>query len=529
MATYAARAPWALRVRALTRARTGTLLAIGGLVALSVLLRTQRLDVGFWIDEGLSVGIADRPFTDIFGTLRLDGSPPLYYLLLHLWMGVAGRGEEATHLLSVLIAIVTVPVTWALARALFGSRTGLIAAALAATNPFLTQYAQETRMYALVVLLGTVAVACFLGAFVFRRGRGWLVGFGAAVAALFYTHNWALFFAAGTGLAWLMLVAIERGPQRRAVLRDGLAGYGGAAVAFAPWVPTLLFQARHTGAPWALEPTVESLTTAPERLLGGEALVALGLAAGAGLVALVGGRSVRRLPPEGRSVLALAVITVATIVLAWAASQANPAWAVRYLAVALPPLLALAAVGLGAAGRLGLAGTVLVCALWIGDDPPPEKSNVREVAAAVAPALAPGDLVISTQPEQAPVLAYYLERDAPSGLRYATLTGPLADLGVTDWRDGEERLSETSPQRDLVPLLDRVPEGGRVVVLEPQIYDIARWSAPWTSLVRLRSAQWLDWMQQDARFRVVTEKPAAVGGIRPNPVRATVFIRQQLR
>ena len=34
------------------------------------------------------------------------------------------------------------------------------------------------------------------------------------------------------------------------------------------------------------------------------------------------------------------------------------------------------------------------------------------------------------------MLHYYL----PDGLRYATLWGPVSDLGVTDWRDGVERL-----------------------------------------------------------------------------------------
>ena len=75
------------------------------------------------------------------------------------------------------------------------------------------------------------------------------------------------------------------------------------------------------------------------------------------------------------------------------------------------------------------------------DGPPGEKSNVRDVAEAVAPSLRPGDLVVATQPEQVPVLSYYL----PAGLRYATLTGPVRDLGVTDWRDGVARLQRPPP------------------------------------------------------------------------------------
>ena len=43
----------------------------------------RRIHARFWIDEGLSVGIASHPLVDIPGVLRQDGSPPLYYLLLN--------------------------------------------------------------------------------------------------------------------------------------------------------------------------------------------------------------------------------------------------------------------------------------------------------------------------------------------------------------------------------------------------------------------------------------------------------------
>ena len=42
----------------------------------------------------------------------------------------------------------------------FGRRAAWIAAVLAALNPYLTQYAQETRMYSLVVLLSLLATCC---------------------------------------------------------------------------------------------------------------------------------------------------------------------------------------------------------------------------------------------------------------------------------------------------------------------------------------------------------------------------------
>jgi hypothetical protein len=530
MATYATRPAWELRARALAGTAVAAPLGLGVLLGASLLLRTQQLAAGYWVDEGLSLGIADRPLGAIPGVMRLDGSPPLYYALLHGWIRAVGTGEVATHALSLLFALLAVPAAFWGARTLFGTRASWCAGVLAALNPFLTQYAQETRMYSLVVLFGLVACATFTRAFALpgpgeRAAKGWLVAFGVALAALLYTHNWALFFALATGAVWLGTLVAAPPPARGARLRDGLLAFGVAAVLYLPWLPTLLDQSQHTGAPWSKAPPLRELLTIPAHLLGNVAQVALLFAAGAGLVALAGRRRGEHRTPQARSVLVLAAIFLLTIVLAWSASQVSPAWAVRYLAVALPPLLLLGGAGLAANGAIGLAGLALVAVMWAGDGAPAQKSNVRDVVEAITPSLQRGDLVVSTQPEQIPVLAHYL----PGGLRYATLTGPVRDLGVTDWRDGVQRLRASTPRRDLEPLLDALPRGHRLVLVQPTIYDLERWSAPWTSLVRRRSEVWGQYVSNDDRFRISAIYPQSAYPEWPNAVSATVFIKVPLR
>src|ERR687887_477704 len=119
MATYASRPAWELKARAARSARIVVPLGLGLLVAVSVLLRTRQFDVGYWIDEGLSVGIANRPLTDIPGVLKVDGSPPLYYMLLHVWMALFHSGEQSTHAFSLLFAVACVPVGFWSGRVLF--------------------------------------------------------------------------------------------------------------------------------------------------------------------------------------------------------------------------------------------------------------------------------------------------------------------------------------------------------------------------------------------------------------------------
>ena len=528
MATYASRPAWELRARTVSRARVAAPLTIGALLAVSILLRTRELDVGFWIDEGLSVGIADRPAADIPGVLRQDGSPPLYYLLLHFWLAAAGRSEESVHALSVLFAVLCVPVAFWAGGLLFGRRAAWVAGLVAALNPFLTQYAQEGRMYALLMLLGMVSLTCWLQAFTAdspERGgvrRAPAIGFAVSFAAMLYTHNWALFFGAASGAAWLLLMWLARGQERKRLLRTGLLAYGGAVALYAPWLPSTLYQAGHTGAPWAKAPSIAALGLVPGRLLGETAAIALLLAGGAGFVTLLGRREGGRLGAAGRAALALAVIAVLTFVLAWIGSQLSPAWANRYLAAGVAPFLLLAAAGLAHAGRLGLVGLAVVAVLWASDGAPARKSNVRDVAQAIGPSLRPGDLVVATQPEQVSVLHYYL----PDGLRFASLTGPVPDVGVTDWRDGVERLRATSAERDMRPLLDSLRPGQRLALVVPQVYALGRWSAPWTSVVRLRSEEWLQYVSNDARFGLIAIEPESPFPSSPNPVRVRIYLKR---
>jgi mannosyltransferase len=463
------------------RRHLGLLVPLALLVGLSVLLRTRALDASLWIDEGISVGIASHPAADIPGLLRQDGSPPLYYLLLHAWITVAGAGEAALRVPSLLFALATVPVALWAGRSLFGARAGWFCASLAAVMPFLTVYAQEVRMYALVALLSVVATAAFLHAFAFRR-RGYLVAFAIALALLLYTHYWAFFFALGLLAALAALVVDAARAERKSLLVDGALAFGLPLVAFLPWLPTLAFQIENTGAPWSNPPPLSAL------------LGAFALGAGALVLPLLARGS-----EERRALRSLALAAGLALAAAWAAAQLEPGWATRYLAVLVGPLLLLAGLTFARLGPLGLAACAAVSVVWLVDGSPGAKSNVAATTASLEQHLAPGDLVLSTQPEQVPVLAHYL----PDGLDYATPLGPVDDPSVMDWRDALPRLERTRPESSLLPALDSLPAGSTVLLVRPDVGDGGRWQAPWTSLVVRHTNEWADALEADGRFQVV--------------------------
>ncbi|MEA2156397.1 MAG: mannosyltransferase [Solirubrobacteraceae bacterium] len=494
-AAIAARPPGRTLLRLPSVRIGGLLLGVTALTVLAAVLRQRALGAPFWIDEGLSVGIASHPLAEIPGLLRLDGSPPLYYVLLHLWIAVAGDSERSTHALSVACAVLAVPTAaWAVLP-VFGARAALAAAALVALSPFVGFYADEGRMYALVFLLATLATGALLRMLVLRRRR-WAIGSAVLLAALLYTHAWGAFYAAAAGLAAVVLLVFAA--DRRSLFTDLAIAFGGAALLFAPWVPTALEQSRHTGAPWSHAPSPHSLTRALTRMLSGiRPEWVLLVAGGAGALLLVW----RGSAGQRRAIPALIAVAAGTLLLGYLAStQITPAWSFRYFLVALAPLMLAIAAGLARLGPVGLAVVAVVgLAMWNGKPAARQlehKSNVAAVAAALGPCLPAGSLVFSEQPEQVAVLRYYL----PPGLHYATPLGVVPDPGVMDWRDAMTRLRAAHYADTLGRAVRTLAPGGRLLLVQA-LFGHA--TAPWTRAVGSIAHVWTARLRHDRRLRLL--------------------------
>ena len=200
------------------------------------------------------------------------------------------------------------------------------------------------------------------------------------------------------------------------------------------------------------------------------------------------------------------VVATATLVVAWLVSQVSPAWTTRYLGVILGPLLLVGALGLSRAGKLGLVALVIILGVWsipktFGLT---NKSNAADLRIFAVPELHANDLVLSMQPEQGPLLAYHLEDlgGAPK-LRFGNVMGAVKNDRVMDWTDGYDRMKDATPAKNLQPLLATLPVGGRVLIVHPVTSRNDDWDAPWTQLVRRRSAQWGRALATDKSFERV--------------------------
>ena len=328
------------------------------LLAVSFYLRTHSLGESLWMDEGLSIGIASQPLLDIPHVLRVDGSPPLYYMLLSVWMDVTGNGPAETQGLSVAIALLSVPGGLWAGWSLFGRRAGLICAALCAVNPFLTAYAQETRMYALMLVLSLMATAAFLHVFAFGR-RKYLPLFSVLLALMLYTHNWGLFLAAGLVCALVPCWYVSE--VRSSFWKDALIGSASRGCSTCPGCRPCFAGPAHRR---ALAQPAQLRRADPDHPVAARRRDAHGRARAGWRIGSCGGDRTPREDKERTAVIAGAVTVLATLAIAWLVSQVSPAWTTRYLGVLLGPMLLIAALGLSRAGALGLVALVIILGIW---------------------------------------------------------------------------------------------------------------------------------------------------------------------
>ena len=165
--------------------RARHLLAPTLLATFSAILFIWRLGAAsFFIDEATSLTEARGSFIHVLRMVRLhETSPPTYAVLLHVWLkAFRSHGEFIARMPSALAAIALVVAVWYLASLLTDPPTALLAALLTLCSPIVLQYAQQARVYAILMLAVTVTAITVVKAVQQSSGR-WLAA--SACAAVF--------------------------------------------------------------------------------------------------------------------------------------------------------------------------------------------------------------------------------------------------------------------------------------------------------------------------------------------------------
>ena len=122
------------------------------ILLLGLLLRLISLNQSLWLDEGIQWWASSTFSIPHLATeyIKGDFNPPLYHVILHIWIKIFGVSEISLRFPSVLFGLGTVYFVYKIG--------GHKAALLAATAPLLIYYSQEARMYSLSAFAVTATI-----------------------------------------------------------------------------------------------------------------------------------------------------------------------------------------------------------------------------------------------------------------------------------------------------------------------------------------------------------------------------------
>jgi mannosyltransferase len=433
------------------------------ILLLAFALRIWAIDAqGIWGDEAFSIFTAGQPVSYVVSG-GADLHPPLYHLLLHLWMVVAGLSPLALRFVSAWWSLLIVAAGYRiciLSLSEDGTRRSALAilsAFLLAISPFQIYYAQETRMYAQAAALCALSLLFFI-----RRQTGSLElpalprtreeahppstqsgsspqsGERRALGAWFvatllaiYSHYFAFFILAAQDI-YLLIVAWR---ARRAGLSSSQPAFGELrsaikaqalmALLYLPWVVVQASYLSSRANSRASTLSWQSIGDVPSQSLGalfigttvdgvtqvGCALVCLGLA----MLGLIVGR---KAPFAGLLLLCIAVPIAGAI----AVNPLLPYFRERFLLISSPAFIILMAYGIVHLASIpsqrfaqpvylfSIVSIVLISALVLGNyrfDPRYHKGEYDQAIAAIRADARPDDAVLIYSPIQDALYDYY--------------------------------------------------------------------------------------------------------------------------
>jgi len=384
-------------------------------------------------DEPFTIYHAQFGFSELVGYLKNYNNPPLFELILHVWIKAFGISELSVRVLPMLFSSASVIFIYLIGRDFFNTRVALLASLLFTFSTMQIWYAHDCRVYSLFLLLTLLSFYLFFtllkeGGLSLKRSLVLL----AVHALLIYAHYFGLF-------VWLLqsiLIFAFHFRNRKLLLR--FAGIMlGASLLYLPQVLSLYerFTDSAGHGTWLKPPSgAESLynmlwsfSNAP---LVTVLCIALLLAALARFLVFA------KQGQAQRPVLYLCVWFLLPFLGMFLLSYKIPMFLDRYLIYITPAYYLLLAVSLSfllPAKKAFCTGSALLIAGFVfsASFNPSKKRAVRETVDFIASRKDPGTLVLICPPEFMTNFAYYYQRDyfrqVEGGSEYGRLTRLLEE------------------------------------------------------------------------------------------------------
>lgn len=204
------------------------LVILAALCLAYILLRFWNLtDSCLWFDEIFGVHAASHSWENLFSFVAEDLiHPPLFYVFLKIWISVGGESLFWLRFFPVFFSIVALVPFYFLCRALkLNYAVMSLALAFLAFNGALIKYAQEVRMYSLLLCLALFSMWLFVR-FLNLGKSFWILT--VINVLLVYTHYFGWLVVLSEVAAILILQRIK--------IRQILIMLGINLLAFAPWI-----------------------------------------------------------------------------------------------------------------------------------------------------------------------------------------------------------------------------------------------------------------------------------------------------
>lgn len=190
-----------------------------------------------WLDESYSAQMSSHSLSDIWLFSQTDVHPPLYYLLLHIFTLFWGTTEFSYRILSAGFAMGLVALGIGPIARLWNRQVGILFSLIVMFAPCVIGFAQETRMYTMLMFTVTGAVIYGLLAFSKRQTKDYL-WFGTLLIAGMYTHYYAVLTLAIFGLLLLLATMLSPNHPKKQILFTLIF----AIVSYLPWIPSFWTQ-----------------------------------------------------------------------------------------------------------------------------------------------------------------------------------------------------------------------------------------------------------------------------------------------
>jgi mannosyltransferase len=220
------------------------LLVLLAIMLLGAVLRFYGLGFqSLWSDELASWDFSNREtISQVIGGMRSDDHPPLYFLILRLAQWIIGDSEWDLRFPSAFAGWLCIPAIYLLGKRLYSEREGIIAALFLAVFWAPIYFSQEARVYSMLILLSILTSCFWWNIMIGLRYHRELPTREAALYVICavlcaYVHYFGLILVVLQGAA---LAALAYGTLRKAMLL-----YVPVAVAYLPWLPSMVHQFGH--------------------------------------------------------------------------------------------------------------------------------------------------------------------------------------------------------------------------------------------------------------------------------------------